>query len=144
MSKFNPGDRVVVVSSGWGFPDEEVGRIYTIEKYEPNIDRYKTVEPHADGTDRRRASAHTFALLQESSPEEQPQANPNVKLISTYVPSEYKWMAMDADGEWYCYASKPAKQISTWKNRSESTLISVGKCDPEDINIPWYNTLHKI
>jgi len=55
-------------------------------------------------------------------------------------PTWCKWVAMDADGEWCCYDSKPNASLSTWINEDFVNIIHPDYC-PRNFTGDWTESL---
>lgn len=140
--KFKIGDKVEVIASGYGMGPEEVGNVYTIASCHDGS-YYKTEEAQKDGT-KLHIHWKTFALVEKEVPKNtHEEDNPNIKMITTFVPTWAKYMAMNSVGGWVVYSHIPFCGDKLWK-KSEGKKLYIGKCDPNEIEVPWQETLHEI
>ena len=141
--KFEVGDRVAVAVSGWGFGDTSVGKHLTIKAVSDNkyfkSEGCQVVEKIGDNKDTRWYGVKSFLLIEKAYVPK----NNNVKMITTFVPTWAKWMAMDKQGYWIVLSKKPiANTDGHWVSRAK--IEKVGRCNPKDITVDWKETLHKI
>jgi len=154
MMTFNIGDKVKVITSGWGFGIGDVKRILTI-KSSSNAgyfegEGYQVEEKTASSGEKHWFGVKSFTLIEKANVPK----NPNVKIINTFVPSWAKWMAMDKSGKWHVYSHEPEPTGGTVREGCfafkvddaliETTFLIVGQCNPKDIEVDWKETLHEI
>ena len=151
MSKFNVGDEVKVTHSGTGFVSADLGNLYTIISVDPigyfGGIGYEVTPPYSQVVGEK-----SFTLV-KSAPEVL--ENTNIKMITTFVPTWAKYMAMDSFGAWFVFNEEPV--ISTgekpdWCKKGGNPVeenpprfrAKIGECDPTQIEVPWQETLHEI
>jgi len=115
----------------------KVGDIYTIQVCNKN--ERLSIKLQED-VNNLFLDGRSFELVKE----ENVPKNPNVKIINTFVPSWAKWMAMSKSGVWHVYADKPETSNKCWSATEGSSLVTVGRCQPRDIEVDWKETLHEI
>jgi len=64
-----------------------------------------------------------------------------MKTIKTVIeiPDKLKWMAQDANGDWFAYKRKPDTGFSSWLPKGECIQIGRGDSNPD-----WRETLQRI
>ena len=145
MKVFKAGDKIRCINlDGWVASTEcQIGNIYTIQAYDKK-DRLSL--QLCEDKNGYFLSENSFELV-ESAEEEQPITNANVKMITTFVPTWARWMAMDASGSWIVSSSelKPNIRARNWDKITPKTKIcKVGWCDITSIQVDWKETLHEV
>ena len=139
VAKFEVGDKVrCVKAEGWTVNAGcKIGNVYIV-KYVDDADIKLLLE---DGMDLYLDPSH-FKLEERSVPCEND--NPNVKMITTFVPTWAKYMAMNSMGGWCVYSQAPTRGRKLWVKSYESKKLYIGKCDPKELQVDWKDTLHEV
>ena len=148
MKEFKAGDKIRCINFDIGegtrcWAEEhgcKIGNIYTVKR--PLSFHWVNIVEDPKGVNCILETSN-FELV-ESAEEEQPITNANVKMITTFVPTWAKWMAMSSFGVWHVYADKPRRAEGTWDSCSSGSFVAVGRCDPKDIIADWKETLHEV
>ena len=161
MDGLKAGDIVIVARDGWGFGDSHLGLEYTIKgvKSQSKDARYRD-EYQLEGMGDKYHYSPSFILKKDvpknTKEEEEEEENPNIKMITTFVPTWAKYMAMDRFGAWFVFSEEPcimgSKGKEDWAKKGGNPIdttaprfrAKIGECDPNEIEVPWQETLHEV
>ncbi len=54
---------------------------------------------------------------------------------------QYRWLAQDDDGRWWCYVNRPIESDSRWKDIAGPTAVRLNHLVFPEPDCPWYETL---
>lgn len=58
------------------------------------------------------------------------------------LPNWARWIAMDADGRWWCYEAEPHRHDSGWYENEIGQVARIGSIQPTDMD--WRDSLLRL